>query len=87
MRCSKMNCRGCVPPLPGVVLADDVLRVRPLLVVVEEVLAAQRRDAVRQRVEAQAPDADVDVVDAVVADVAGAVVDGRTATTPWTRLA
>ena len=69
-----MNWRGRFAAVAGVVVADDVLRIGPFLIVVEEVLAAQRRDPVGESVEAHAPDADVDVVDAVVADVARAVI-------------
>jgi hypothetical protein len=56
------------------VLDDRVLRVGELLVVVEEILAPQAGDALRVRGDAQPPQRDVDVVDAVVADVAAAEV-------------
>ena len=49
-------------------------RVGKLLVVVEEILAADRGDLGRQRVDAEAPAGVVDFVGAVVADVAGAEV-------------
>jgi len=57
-----------------IVLEADVLGVGELLVVVEEVFASERRDAVGVCFDAEPPAGDVDVVDAVVADVAAAKV-------------
>src|SRR5262245_35643967 len=56
------------------VFKDRVLRVRPLLVVIEEVLAAQACRPAWVCRRAQAPDRDVDVVYAVVADIPAAKV-------------
>ena len=58
----------------GGVLEGDVLRVRELLVVIEVALRAESSDARRMRFHAEAPASDVDVVNAVVADVAAAEV-------------
>ena len=70
MRCSKMSCFLSADLAVAGILEDDVLRVGKLLVVVEEVLAAQAGDRRGMRVDAQAPAGDVDVVHAVVAHVA-----------------
>ena len=54
-------------------LEDARLRVGELLVVIEEILSTQRRDAVRvTESDVQPPQADVEVVDAVIAHVAAA---------------
>ena len=55
-------------------LEDAVLRVGELLVVVEEELAAEGGGRGREGIDAEAPAGDVDLVDAVVADVADAEV-------------
>jgi hypothetical protein len=52
------------------VFADDGLRIGPLLVVVEEVLDTHRGDRTRVRGDIQTPDGNIDIVNAVVADVA-----------------
>src|SRR5206468_1239634 len=52
------------------ILEDGALRVRKLLVVVEEVLAAEARDGTRMDRDAESPAGDVDIMDAVVPDVA-----------------
>src|SRR5690606_32807920 len=56
------------------VLLDDGLSVAELLVVVDEILAAQGRHRGGVCGEAQSPAGDVDVVDAIVADVTTAEV-------------
>src|SRR5262245_51750543 len=53
---------------------DDGLRVGELLIVVEEVFAPQGGDSGRVGIDLQTPAGDIEVVDAVVAHVAGAEV-------------
>src|SRR4029453_11564124 len=55
-------------------LENAILRVGKLLIVVEEKLAAQGGDRRWLRRHAQAPASDVDIVNAVVADIAAAKV-------------
>ena len=69
-----MSCRGGAESLAAGQIPDAGGRVGELLVVVEEILAADRGDLRRQRIDAEAPAGIVDFVGAVVADVAGAEV-------------
>ena len=57
-----------------VVFADGILGVGQLLVVVEEVLAAQAGDSVRVAGDSKSPEGDIDIMNAVVANVAAAEV-------------
>src|SRR5688572_21591038 len=52
------------------ILEDRVLRVRPLLVVIEEALAPEAGDPARMGVDAEAPERDIDVMHAVIPRVA-----------------
>src|SRR5262249_29062088 len=56
------------------ILEDRVLRIGELLVIVEEILASQAGDALWVRGDSQSPQRDIDVVNAIVADVATAKV-------------
>ena len=57
-----------------VIFKDDVLRVGKLLVIVEEIFPAERSDGRRMDLDAQTPAGDIEIVDAVIAHVAGTVV-------------
>src|SRR5689334_6292315 len=56
-------------PVPRI-LKGHVLRIRKLLIVVEDELSSQRRDRRGMRVDSQSPHADIDIVHAVVPHVA-----------------
>src|SRR6185312_14571428 len=56
------------------VFANRILRVGELLIVVEEIFSAQASDRRGMRFDAQTPQRDVDIMYAVVADVAAAEV-------------
>ena len=56
------------------IFADGVLGIRELLIIIEKGLAAEAGDAGRVRRHAQSPECDVDVVDAIIADISTAKV-------------